>query len=74
MISMHDIFIFFKGIILISIVWLTDIVLLQFASLSIINSDIRSFFVETKDIINWVVSISVLYATYLKIRNEKRKK
>ena len=71
---MHDIFIFIKGIILIFVVWFTETILVQFASLSIINSDIREFFIESKEIINWVVSVSVLYATYLKIRNEKRKK
>lgn len=71
--SMHDLLIFAKGLVLILFVWIVDFITIQFVSLSFISPGIREFFTESKDIINWVVSALVLYATVLKIRNEKRK-
>ena len=70
---MHDLVIWFKGISLIALCWSVDFILVQFASLSILNPNVRDIFLESKDIINWVISIAVLYATILKIRNERRK-
>ena len=71
---MHDLVIFTKGLVVILFVWFTDLLMIQLSTLAFISADIRDFFSETKDIINWVVSVSVLYATYLRIKNEKSKK
>ena len=70
---MHDLFICFKSIALISLIWLMDFLMINLSSLSIMPLNVREFFLESKEVINWIVSVSVLYATYLKIRNEKRK-
>jgi hypothetical protein len=73
-IRMHDLVIFTKGLVVILFVWFTDLLMIQLSTLAFISADIRDFFSETKDIINWLVSISVLYATYLRIKKEKSKK
>ena len=71
---LEDFFILVKGFFLISLVWSTDVLMIELSSLAFISAPFKDFFIESKDIINWVVSVSVLYATYLKIKNEKNKK
>lgn len=51
-----------------------EFITMQFASLSFISPGVRDFFIESKEVINWIVSLAVLYATYLKIKSEKNKK
>lgn len=70
---MHDLFILTKGLILISLVWVLDTVMIELVSLSFISIPVKEFFTETKDVINWIVSLAVLYATIIKIRNENKK-
>ncbi len=70
---MHDILICIKGLMVISIVWFTDTFLIQLAGVSFINPSIREFFVETKEMINWGVSILVLIVTIVKLRKETKK-
>lgn len=72
-IMIHHLYTSFKSLILIGIVWFTDVFVLQIASLSIINPLIREFFVEAKDIISVVVSLSIFILTVVKIVNEIKK-
>lgn len=71
---MSDFFIVTKGLILVSLVWVMDTMMIELVSLSFISIPIKEFFIETKDVINWFVSITVLVATLIKIRNESKKK
>lgn len=70
---MHDLFILTKGLVLISLVWVLDTMMIELVSLSFISIPVKEFFIETKDVINWVVSLTVLYATIIKIKNENKK-
>jgi len=69
----EDFFTLTKGFLLISLVWFSDAIVVELSLLTFLPSVIKGFFIETRDIINWVVSILVLYATYLKIKKEKSK-
>ncbi len=69
---MHDLFICFKGLVVIAFVWLIDFLMIGFISLSIMPSFIKDFFIESKEIINWIISVLVLYVTYLKLKKEKK--
>ncbi len=69
---MHDIFIFIKGLLIIFACWSLDFMLIQFAGLSIINSPFRELILEIKDVINLIVTLAVLYLTYLKIKKVKK--
>lgn len=57
-----------------ALAWFTDLVVLQFASLSIVSSDVREFLIEFKEVISIMVSISLFVLTIFKIRNEIRNK
>ena len=70
---MNDFFVITKGLILISLVWVMDTMMIEMVSLSFISIPVKEFFIETKDVINWVVSLTVLYATIIKIKNENKK-
>lgn len=69
--SMHDLFIFLKGIALVLIVWFTDLVIIQFASFAFISSGVREFLIESKEIISLITSVLVLIHIIIKIRKDR---
>ncbi len=71
---MHDIFIWFKFMLSLTIVWFADTAIIWVASISIINPTFREFCIESKDVINVLISITVLLVTIIKFRNERRKR
>lgn len=70
MITMTDILICLKSLLILSVAWFTELMIFNFAQLSIIGPNLREFFIETKEIINWVVSVLVLILTVVKLRRE----
>lgn len=74
MITMHDITIVLKSLAVLFIAWFTEIIIGATISLTIIPENIKEFFIETKEIINWIVSALVLILTIVKIKNERKNK
>lgn len=74
MITMHDVTIVIKSLAILCIAWFTELAIGLTISLAIVPQDVREFFAETKEIINWIVSASVLILTIIKIRNERKNK
>ena len=70
----HDIILSIKAIFLVSLVWLTDLLILQFAGFVFVSPAVREFLIEIKDVVSIMVSIVIFIATIYKIRNERRKK
>lgn len=68
---MHDLFIFLKGVVLVLIVWFTDLVIIQFAGFAFISSGVREFLIESKEIISLITSILVLIHIIIKIRKDR---
>lgn len=70
--SMHDLFIFLKGTILVLIVWFTDLFIIQLASFAFISSGLREFLIESKEVISLITSVLVLIHIIIKIRKDRR--
>ena len=71
-INMHELVIYLKATILLSVVWLTDKLMISLASFTFINDEVRAFLIEAKDLVSLLVTILVLILTILKIIKEKR--
>lgn len=61
-----------KAIGVLIITWFTEIFIENAISVSIINPRVKEFFVDTKPIINWIVSVLVLIFTIYKFKKEKK--
>lgn len=70
---MHELFIYIKYIALVAIVYCADLIILSFASLSIISPNVREFLIDFKEIISALVSLSALILVVFKIINERKK-
>lgn len=70
---MHDIMIVIKSMLILAVAWFTELAIASVVSLTIVPQDIREFFIETKEIINWIASILVVILTVVKIIKEKKK-
>ena len=47
--------------------------MIQLSSITFLPVGVREFFIETKEIVSWAVSITVLIATIIKIRKDTKK-
>lgn len=71
--SMHELIICIKALAIILFVQFCDLFIMQTASVHFFPEGLRSFFVETKEFLSWVVTILVLIATIIKIRKDTKK-
>lgn len=71
-INMHELVIYLKATILLSVVWLTDKLMISFSSFNFLSPEIKELLIESKDLVNLLVSLCVLFVTILKIVKEKR--
>jgi len=72
--SMHELFIYVKGLALLLLVWCTELFVVQIAGLSFISTNVREFLIESKEIISLITSIAVLAHIVIKIIKEKNNK